>query len=343
MMKGFLICFLSVPVVLLLTTGCREEKSWVVPGSRPKSVSLEERMHMFSPGLFVRHLGISFRCASGGGGTVYVNKNKELADYEVAILIGDDPAVGVEIKGIDRVLEIGTVDLYGDGSQAVLVVGYSVGTGSHTTMLHLINPRLSEAVEMSLTFSHQRTQRITEVSTSKNFHDARFTTERRFLDEVKYKYGCVDEQLALEHEDDLDFAAYFWARANGGIDDGRMTLRRLPGHHPDDASVTARLRDGQVIYTAYFKGAVWGYDASSDESFVLFHPRDMYNWPVALKQSGDWLLILTGGEGCALVNLRSAYLKRVVDVKIRRLSKFVVRGNKAVIDDAEIELPSGSL
>ena len=138
----------------------------------------------------------------------------------------------------------------------------------------------------------------------------------------------------------MEYAEYFWARANENVTDGLMTIRRFKGRRPEIASVNDWLLDGDTVYTAFFKGAVWAYDLRKDESFVVFHPYDIYSWPTLLRKAGDWLLIGTRGEGLVLVNVKTWYLKRTKEVYLN-IEQLSVTGNKIIVNESiEFEVTS---
>ena len=234
---------------------------------------------------------------------------------------------------------IGLVNLYGAQGDAVLLETVDWGTGGSVTGLKVLSPWHLESIGLDLFFSAQSTNALTGEQRTANYFDPRFEKERRFLERLKWDYGFVDEAVAARKTDQLEYAPYFWAKANDEITDGRMTIRRLEGRHPDHSTIQDRLRDGSIVYTPFFKGAVWGYDESLDESFVVFHPHDMYCWPTQLFKSGDWLLINTRGEGVALVNVNTWHLKRV-EYPAGDVQTFAVASGKAVIDGSPVvDLP----
>jgi len=296
-------------------------------------------MHTTSPA-FSDHYEIPFREGPTSTGILCLDDLKETGGYEMTLHRGSGETLKVSTEPFWQICEIGTVDLYSaEEGQAIFIAEGSGGSGGSTLVLHLVAPRSAEVVELAIHFSHQETERLTEITTSSNFHDSRLAREREFLESLKYDYGFVDEAVALRHRDDIEFAAYFWEQANGTVTDGPMLIRRLEGRYACGASVNDQVVDGDIEYTAFFKGAVWAYDHAKDESFVVFHPVFMYCWPTDLRKSGDWLLINTRGEGLAFVNTDTWHLKRVA-VDVREVTGFSVSGNQAVINGSlRVALP----
>ncbi len=165
-------------------------------------------------------------------------------------------------------------------------------------------------LRLSLWFSSQATEAVTQVSRSDYFFGEDFQRQEEFLESIKYEYGYIGEKEINEETDNPDFAYYFWSSDNGSIEDGRINIRRYKGRHETRASVNDELRKNGITYTAYFKGGVVAYEEESNEHFVLFHPDDMYSWPTVLRLIGPYLLIGTRGEGLAVINLQSFHLKR---------------------------------
>ncbi|MBS3735479.1 MAG: hypothetical protein KGY99_11275 [Phycisphaerae bacterium] len=330
-------------LLVSLSPGCGDGEHSAKPKNVPQATrSAAERVDMTTLERRAdEHIKVPFAFAPGATGTLRAEiidpPSGKLTSVLTLHVPGQEPQeiASTTIYGIE---EYGTVDLYEEeGRQAVLLVEMQQGTAYTTTVLRIVNPSHAECVSMTLSQSHQATRRVTGIDTSANFHDGRFAAERAFLEEAKYLYGAEDAGTLAGKAGELEYAPYFWALANENIDDGVMTIRRLPGRHPTLGSREDTLADGDVTYTAVFKGAVWAYDAAADESFVVFHPHDMYAWPTQLGKDGRWLLIVTGGEGFALVDVKTWRLKRVASNAIA-FGRFSVSDGKAHIDNLTVDL-----
>jgi len=230
--------------------------------------------------------------------------------WDVTIKRGDGSTIQIPGVPPGPISEVGTVDLAGRGNEDVFFVTTSGGPGGYSIGLSLINSRKGEIVGLLLGFSFQLTEGITHVSTTDNFHSEDFRREREFLESIKYEYGFVSEEEVTKQISNPELAYYFWAQDNGGIEDGKMRIRKHKGKHSSIASINDELKEGSIVYTAYFKAGVVAYDESSDQHFILFHPDNMYSWPTVLEKVGPYLLIGTRGEGLAIVNLETFHLKR---------------------------------
>lgn len=243
-------------------------------------------------------------------GIVVFESNKDNFYWEITIKKGDGTVTQIEDRYVGIISEAGTVDLSENENEDIFFVGESGGTGGHLISLSLINIKKEELIRLSLWFSSQASEAVTQVSRSDYFFGEDFKREEEFLESIKYEYGYTGEKEINEEIDNPDFAYYFWAKDNGRTEDGRINIRRYGGQHETRASVNDELRKGGITYTAYFKAGVVAYDEESNEHFVLFHPDDMYSWPTVLKLIGPYLLIGTRGEGLAIINLQSFHLKR---------------------------------
>jgi len=231
--------------------------------------------------------------------------------WEITIKKGDGTVTQIiEDRYCGFISEVGTVDLSEDENEDIFFVAESGGTGGHLISLSLINIKKEELIRLSLWFSSQATEAVTQVSMSDYFFGEDFRREEEFLESIKYEYGYIGEKEINEEIDNPDFAYCFWTKDNGSIENGRMNIRRYKGQHETGASINDELRRGGITYTAYFKAGVVAYDEESNEHFVLFHPDDMYSWPTVLRLIGPYLLVGTRGEGLATINLQSFHLKR---------------------------------
>jgi len=106
-----------------------------------------------------------------------------------------------------------------------------------------------------------------------------------------------------------------------------------------DGTVTQIIEDRYCGFIS--EVGVVDYDEESNEHFVLFHPDDMYSWPTVLKLIGSYLLIGTRGEGLAIINLQSFYLKRYrLSPPNDEIGSLQVLDSQIVVNEQEkIDLP----
>jgi len=209
-----------------------------------------------------------------------------------------------------KILEVATLDVNEDRTEELFVVTEDGGTGERTYTLTLIYPGLKTMQDLSLSFSKQVTEAVPKLRKSSNYMDSELSRGRRFLDQVKYRFGYISKAEADRRVDDPELAVYHWARFNDTLKAGKMDIRKYPGRYSGGGSVNDRLTHEEVVYTAYFKGPVIGRDTTANEFFVLYHPHSFYSWPTVLGKKDSYLIIGTRGEGIVIVDLDNFYLKR---------------------------------
>lgn len=77
------------------------------------------------------------------------------------------------------------------------------------------------------------------------------------------------------------------------------------------ASAIDTLDDGEVVWTAHFKGPVVAHLKRENKHFVVYCPANAYHWPTCLYRSQDLLLIGTRGDGIIKYSLEKQWLQRV--------------------------------
>ncbi len=306
-----------------------------------KEVSLKDEITFIeieSPNKFE----VQFKENGKKTGVVIFDYNKDNFNWEITIKKGDGTVSQIiEDRYVGIISEVGVVDLSENENEDIFFVSESGGTGGHLISLSLINIKKGKLLRLSLWFSSQATEAVTQVSRSDYFFGKDFQKEEEFLESIKYEYGYIGGEEINEETDNPDFAYYFWTKDNGRIENGRINIRRYKGRRKTRASINDELKKGAITYTAYFKAGVVAYDQESNEHFVLFHPDDMYSWPTVLRLTGPYLLIGTRGEGLAMINLQSFHLKRYrLSPPNDEVGSLEVLHSKIVVNEQEkIDLP----
>lgn len=207
------------------------------------------------------------------------------------------------------ILEAGTVDVDGDGTDDAYLVGRSSGSGAATDDLVIASSGKLALVSLSIAKTYTAGSKA-DVIAGDNFEDPRFAKEQSFLHRMADAYVSSSEDL---HARENDPAAIFdlWVADNGKVTDGPMTIRRFKGEPVDQGTVENELVVGDITYRAHFKSGVIAYDRSTQEHYALFYPTDQYAWASVLKMLGPHLLIGTKGEGLSIVDTRTFRLRRV--------------------------------
>ncbi len=321
-------------LISLTVTGCRKASPRsFTPTPTPSDLQLLEANYSQERVTFPISRGV------GKTGTVTIEFTEDSEKSGQELLIEwDDGTTNTILCDMWGTNEVGVVDLYGPEDQAIIIEASGGGTGGWGGVTQIINPTTGTILHLKTWQSYNSIDPLTNAEWSENADDPQLVRERAYLEEVKYELGYLDEETLLANPDPFRYAVYLWGKSNGEITDGPMTIQRHPGKHPIYGTPRDELIDGEITYSAMFKGAVWGYDASTDESFVVFHPDYHYDWPEELAISGDWLLI-NCGEGLVFVNVKTWYLKRV-DVHVAEITSFDTGQHYARINDSfSVTLP----
>ncbi|GAG36816.1 unnamed protein product, partial [marine sediment metagenome] len=127
-------------------------------------------------------------------GTVIFESNKDNFRWEITIKKGDGTVTQIEDRYVGIISEAGTVDLSEKENEDIFFVEESGGTGGLNISLSLINIQKEELIGLSLWFSSQATEAVTQVSTSDYFFAEDFKREEEFLKSIKYEYGYIGEK-----------------------------------------------------------------------------------------------------------------------------------------------------
>jgi hypothetical protein len=185
-----------------------------------------------------------------------------------------------------------------------------------------------------------------------NADDPLYTDERDFLETLKYAYGYISDEDILSQADDPKFAVHLWARDNGMIAEGRMTIRRYKGQPDWLAKEEHTVEDGPITYALGPRGlGIWAYDRQADEHFIVFHAN---SWHCVVGQElanlakvDSWLLFTTGEQWgkkhmrVVAVNVEDYYLKRL-DLRptdVPRHETIDVTDSRILISSFRIERP----
>ncbi len=234
--------------------------------------------------------------------------------------------------------KVALVDLYAPSDQAIVLFSASIGTGGYGVGLTMINPKTGQFVELDLTQVYNPMNVLTKQSPSANYDKPQFAAERAYLEELKYTHGfCTDATTIATESDPFVYAVHRWGVANGEITEGVMRTERIPGQHRQTGN-PATVLSGPITYSAFFKGAVWAYDADADESFVVFCADIPFITEIYLD--GDWLLIDSDHEGLAIVNVTTWQLRRL-GIYVDEVTDFAVNeeAGTATINDFRVDLP----
>ncbi|MFA5162523.1 MAG: hypothetical protein WC421_09775 [Elusimicrobiales bacterium] len=212
------------------------------------------------------------------------------------------------------------------GGKSVFVSAISGGTNATDTVLYAFNPDKCAAVAANIHRSGNETELSSATFTS-NWKLPQMAAEREFLTKLMYEYGYADAAGAEANPSDPRYCWYLWQRDNGSA--GKLKLRWFKG--APNYTVESQVKDGTIVYTAWFKSGVTAYDSVKKEFQPLYYPKDVYCWPTVLVRHGDYLIIGTNGEGIAFINLKTQTLSRD-----KKHGSAVVRSMKAGVGTVSV-------
>ena len=204
-------------------------------------------------------------------------------------------------------LDIGYVKLDNSSSNILIItgIGGSGGAGKIFNLINLENMKL-------ITFSYLKMgQQLPDVTRSKNFFD--LNIESDFIEKLKYEYGYIDEEYIKKNTNNPNLLMEVWRFYNNEINNGKITIftyQEIPKYF-NDAGEHSKLETDEMIFTAYHKSGVIAYNKTDKTYFVIFVPKDSYSWIQTIEKYKNYLLLGTGLEGLAIINLNSLVLKRI--------------------------------
>lgn len=233
----------------------------------------------------------------------------------------------------------GHIDLVGDGQKShveVLAGGLSFWSDRILTIKTSGKP---DEVRLYMYWDGQDMYDPAHLGWSRNADDPLYATERQYIEEIKYAYDYMPEDVILAQPDNPKYAVHFWGKDNGKIEEGRLNIRRYKGKPVRGLSkCEPRWEEGSVIFAKSSRGSLYAYDREADEHFLLFHCDSKYEGPSVLTKVDSWLLVGLWGEGLVAVNLDDYYLKRFNSVK-GTVGKIEVTDSEIIIDDDRHRIP----
>jgi len=285
--------------------------SWDEDPSLPEGGELREQVHFLNPPKHPDRFAVRVS-AHDSTALVVFERDGEDGPYAISARRREHGATVSRPAGTytGDIEEVGTSDLHGDGTLDAFVVGAS-GDDGRTRDLIVVCSRTPGTIRLSLVPGGDGTA-ITE-RPGPDYAKPQFSVEQSFIERIKSVYGAERPDTAGDVATGGGKAGLFvdWMRDNGGLRDGPMTIRRLPGPPAGFGEPVARVSSAGVVYTAHRGYGVVAWEPGTREHFAVFHPADRDAWPTALVVEGPWLVIGTHGEGLAFVHTRTFRLRRV--------------------------------
>ncbi|MBL7154124.1 MAG: hypothetical protein ISS79_10420 [Phycisphaerae bacterium] len=238
-----------------------------------------------------------------------------------------------------RCITKGQIDIRGDGQKSQIdVFADGLGFWSHR-LLTVKTPGKPDEVRLYMYWDGQDMYDPPHLGWSKNADDPFYATEREFLENIKYAYRYMPEEVILAQPENPKYAVHFWGKDNGRIEEGRLTIRRYKGKPVSGFSESnPRWEEGSVVFAKSSRGSLFGYNREVDEHFLLFHCDNKYEGPSVLAKLDTWLLVGLWGEGLVAVDLADYYLKRFKSVK-GTVGKIAVTDSYIILDDGRHRIP----
>lgn len=214
-------------------------------------------------------------------------------DYGVRIVILEQAGgayitkwIGDELLGDFNDEEFQVLDIDGDGSKEVTFQVESYGSGAGSKSLYIYSPRRNILAEVTEFYNSSD-------AASPDIYPIKIETgdDEKFREAViKYAHGRGLLQGNEVVDYDLPkFAVLRWHKENGDKRSGRVRTHLYSGEPDRGNSIEDQLEAGGIIWTAYFKGPLYGYKNAQDRHFIAYSPQWVYEWPMRLAFDGKLL------------------------------------------------------
>lgn len=194
--------------------------------------------------------------------------------------------VSDEIWGSFDQKTVEVVDLDNDGMKEVAFESASFGSGGGSKSLYIYSTKQSRVFEVEelYNYSNASTPDVypikIDAGTDEAFKSAMisYATSRGFL-----------QGNELVDYDDPKFAILRWHKENGEKRSGKVSVHLYNGKPVYGASTHVEIDTGDLVWTAYFKGPLFGYIKSKDKHFIPYSPQWVYEWVKGLVDDGHYL------------------------------------------------------
>ena len=195
-------------------------------------------------------------------------------------------------------------------------VGLSGGTGVSNYQISILKVNEKEIISTIYSYYNTSIQAPFNAEYSPNFYLDVYSQERIILEKLTEVLHFTKTSDLKYDYDDSEFATDLWLLYNENIVDGKLEIKKyrldsiMINNIYQTSSIIDILENENVKYVAYFKGGLKCYDLNKMEYYVLYFPGFFYNWPTVLRIYKNYIIIGTRGEGIAIINLNTFYIKR---------------------------------
>lgn len=229
-------------------------------------------------------------------------------------------------------------DFDGDGQHEISFHSASYGTGGATEIFHLYVPKRAKvySVTYSVMWADLRLPRSPQITLEPAGDEAGPVFWRgleKVCSQVEISLGQQLEHVDL---DDPRNAVLRWHKENGELTHGEVKIHLYEGSPPADNSTTVvQVEDGDLVWTSYFKYAVYGYIRPQDKHFVVYSPGFAWSWASCLLATTNYLWIGTRGDGLLRFDKVKHFLfqfKEVQTNELREVDSFEKEGDFFIIN-----------
>jgi len=239
-------------------------------------------------------IGIPFRNLNSKSQFLAVARTQHDADSQVRIHILEQVGAAYlqrwkseEMWGSFDRDSLHVVDLDKDGIKEIAFESSSFGSGAGSKYLYVYSLKHEQLFEVEefYDYSNASTPDVFLVKLDAGTNE-RF---RAALINYASSRGFLQGNESVDY-DDPKFAVLRWHKENGDKRIGKVKVHWYNGNpvYPEDC--THRTLDaGDLVWTAYFKGPLFGYARSRDRHFILYSPQWVYEWVKSLADDGRQL------------------------------------------------------
>lgn len=232
----------------------------------------------------------------------------------------------------------GSEDVDGDNRHEIFFAEGAHGTGSGADVFHMYAPCQNRV--FSVTLHETRDPYYREwVEPCKCLLDAGARVYWKAF-EKRLRQTRMIIQIDTSHES----PDVLWYIDNGFLKSGYVKTRVVPGQPRFGATVVSKHIDGDVLWYAFFKGPVIGYDRTRDQHFVIYGPETMYKWATCFASNSEYLWFGTQGGEVFQYNKKTQILAPMqvgmAGASLGGVSSLDLKGSKLVIDGTtEVAVP----
>jgi hypothetical protein len=177
------------------------------------------------------------------------------------------------------------IDCDEDGIKEIAFIDESFGTGGGSRTLFVYSFKRNQLYQISESYHWADT-----AGPASPYIEILPDTDQEFM-EVLEDYAVKKGMLEIKaiDLDKPEFASQRWHSENGTKRTGPVKLHYYEGKPICGASITAEIEVGDMIWTAYFKGPLYGYIISQNKHFIAYSPAWFYNWAKCLVYYQDKL------------------------------------------------------